>query len=344
MVARLVLAGLALSLTVGCGAQPPAAEDDAEPIGSRSEAIAGGYDAGGDAAVVGVAITDDAGYVTRTCTGTLLAPNLVLTAQHCVAQTADLVTCETSSFGAAVPADHVFATTHPSMWDEDAPWHEGAAIHVPPGTGVCGRDVALVVLGEAIEDVPLLVPRLDGDAAPGETYSAVGYGNTAAGYQDGGQRRRRDGLTVVCIGAECDDDGHVDEREWRGDHGICNGDSGGPALDGSGRIAGVTSRGPEGCDLPIYGGLRPWTRWLGDTAAIAAAEGDYEAPEWVKSAQLAAPYDDSDSEALLDCAVAAPGAPAAGWAGVAAAAALAVAGVGRARRARTRRGVARSSA
>ena len=46
------------------------------------------------------------------CSGVLLAPNLVATARHCVAQlTSTTIDCTTSTFGALYPASEVFVTT-----------------------------------------------------------------------------------------------------------------------------------------------------------------------------------------------------------------------------------------
>jgi hypothetical protein len=75
----------------------------------------------------------------------------------------------------------------------------------------------------------------------------------------------------------------VEADEWRGDHGICNGDSGGPAIDGEGFVIGVTSRGPAGCDDPVYGDLTGHAPWLRDAARRAAQGGSYEVPSWASS-------------------------------------------------------------
>jgi len=152
----------------------------------------------------------------------------------------------------------------------------------PPGPRlVCGHDVALIVLAGSVDRhrVPPLWPRLDASPLREEAYAAVGYGVTSDSEEDVGLRRRRDALRVVCVGGSCSS-GQVDPAEWRGDHGICSGDSGGPALDGRGLVIGVTSRGPSGCEAPIYGGIPGHAPWLREVARHAAHDGAYADPPW----------------------------------------------------------------
>lgn len=255
------------------------APGDAEPLGEAAAAIEGGHVDVGDRGVVGLAVVDASGYPRRACTGSLIAPDLVLTAQHCIADTGKFVDCSQSVFGAPVEAERVRVTESPAMWDANVPWCGARAILTPPGgAAVCGRDVALVVLERPLGG-PLLAPRLDDLVHPGEPYAAIGYGRSSGRAEDGGMRRRRDALRVVCVGEGCRSL-QVEDGEWRGDHGICNGDSGGPALDEDGDVIGVTSRGPTGCERPIYGALAPHQGWLRREAAAAAERGGYPAPAW----------------------------------------------------------------
>ena len=73
--------------------------------------------------------------------------------------------------------------------------------------------------------------------------------------------------------------------EWRGDHGVCNGDSGGPALDRQGFVIGVTSRGPAGCEAPIYGGLQGHAPWIRAVAQHAAQEASIAVPPWAEGVE-----------------------------------------------------------
>lgn len=270
--------GLSTIGLLGCAA------DVAEelPREAASE-IKGGYSDGDDRAVPGLLVTDRFGQVARTCSSSLIAPNLVLTAQHCVAEAPKLIACKTASFGEPVDSTQVFVTLDDAMWTGGSPWMAAQEVLRPPdGNAVCGRDIALVVLRSPVRnsEATPLAPRLDQPPELGEVYSAVGFGDTEGGGRDGGRRRRRDGLAVECVGYSCGAQQRVAGSEWRGETGICSGDSGGPALDQAGRVIGVTSRGPIGCADPIYGGLIDHRAWIMKEAARAADLGGYEVPEW----------------------------------------------------------------
>jgi hypothetical protein len=314
-VCPLLLAGL----LAGCTIVP-----DSERVAEATDAIQGGTVDLADAAVVGVALTDANAHIRRTCSGTLIAPNLVLTAQHCVADTSPFVNCASSVFGPPVAPERIQVTSDSSMWTDDTTWVLAAEISTPPGSdAVCGRDVALVRLSSSIgAGTTPIAPRLDASVQPLEAYAAIGYGTSGQGAHDGGVRRRRDRLRVVCVGESCGS-GQVEEPEWRGDHGVCNGDSGGPALDANGGVMGVTSRGPVGCDAPIYGGLATHREWIITRTIHAAEAGSIPAPAWVGAA--AAEGSDDIAPVRLGCVAAANASGSAGGAAwiVTAAAALA---------------------
>lgn len=257
--------------------------DEHERVAEAQGRIAGGYGVADATGVVALALKDEGGRVVRTCSGALLARNVVFTAQHCVAERTNFVSCDNSSFSRPVAPHRLSVTPSPSMWSVDAAWHSVARIEVPdadrPDAPVCGYDVAVVVLRDPISDdvATPMAPRLSSHPLEGEEYSAIGYGNDEDGVS--GIRRRRDGLRVRCVGEECEQR-NVDFREWRGDTGICQGDSGGPAIDGAGFVMGVTSRGPSGCSHAVYGSTPSWGRWLQRIGAEAAAEAGFEAPPW----------------------------------------------------------------
>lgn len=282
------------ALSVGCGGT-----DGRDDVGASQGGILGGAVDDETTGVVGLMVGFVEQNAVGTCTGALIAPNLVLTARHCVSltdSTSPDVTCGVTRFLPPVSGNRVLATsetTRPSQ-PLDARFVRGMAVRYPAGSDdVCGDDIAAVILERAMPGTAIpIVPRIDRPAQRPEPFSAVGYGLIApdAGAPDS-VRMRVDGSTVECLGAEC---GVLDlvlpSEWWSVDAPVCSGDSGGPALDAQGRTFGVVSRGPDTCIGAIYSDVATWKDFVISTALDAAAIGGYEAPFWVNgSSQVVVP-------------------------------------------------------
>lgn len=254
---------------------------ETEEMTTNTRAIEGGERDSDHSAVVGMFSHESGGM----CTGTLIAPNLVLTAQHCVSEMIQqYVECGTDGFGATFDADETMWTTQPQLTRELDDYVRGSEIFIPDIDGdMCGEDIALVILEENVseEEAEPIPPRLDEPVEADEEYSALGYGHTGDG-SGAGVRRILEGLEVECQGESCPSYSTVTETEWMGDDGTCQGDSGGTALDEEGRVLGALSRGSQGCSNGVYSGLDLWSDWIRETGQKAADEGNYEPLAWME--------------------------------------------------------------
>jgi hypothetical protein len=202
--------------------------------------------------VVAVATTHDDGSITL-CSGAMVAPNLVLTARHCVAKAITAMpACD--SHGRSHNGAHIGSDVDPSQIGiyvgprvsvmGEPPRARGIQTVHPSTRVLCDADVSFVVLDRVIDDVTILPMRLEGPVEAGDWVVPVGFGG---GKQNEiGTRMPRTTSPVLSVGpgANSATGAVLGPHEFEVDTATCRGDSGGPAIDvRTGEIVGVVSRG-----------------------------------------------------------------------------------------------------
>jgi hypothetical protein len=191
------------------------------------------------------------------CTGTLVAPNLVLTSRHCVARlNPGEFRCDArgelaenpsggGTLGADLPANEI--EIHGTATPRVDALARGERIVSSLSTNVCKNDIAFVALDRHLE-LPVAPVRIRTPTARYELATLVGYGadGTSAEYRWLEAPRQRLGRQPVLeVGPDSIDDGVIILRPRIlvfGGPATCHGDSGGPALsERTGAVIGVLS-------------------------------------------------------------------------------------------------------
>ncbi len=247
-------------LTTG-GCVGPVDAGGGEPTGTTSSAIYGGViddDAQQNASVVAIEVGPPGATSFTLCSGALLAPNVVLTARHCVsvesntAPTCDQNGNDTSGadLGDDVPLANIRVMVGPAIYQTETPAAGATAIFHSSGSTQCNADLALIQLDKPITTVAPMRVRVQSGVTVGETVRAVGFG-----YNDQdasvGTRFRKDGVSVLAVGSTVSaSQTALGSNEFEVGESMCGGDSGGPAIDEkTGAIVGIVARGPADCTL-----------------------------------------------------------------------------------------------
>jgi secreted trypsin-like serine protease len=285
-----------------------------------SSAIQGGStDTTHQFAVGIVQLADESQDMIAICSGVLLAPNLVATARHCVAELdSTTIDCATSVFGPLFPTSDVFVTDQTTLTMQGLV--PVSKVIVPTGsnqTSVCGNDIALLILGRNIAlpqyASPVISPPMTNPIYD-PVVTAIGYGINTPEDMTGtsaGTRRIKENVPIACIPgdttiADCFSDPTASQvltsGEFVSGDSTCEGDSGSAAFEqssfnlGKWVAYGVLSRGgvsTDGttCEQPIYTRFDAWGSLIVSAAKQASQKAttlgaSYPLPAWVATAVI----------------------------------------------------------
>jgi hypothetical protein len=310
---RFRIAGAALAFLVSCAAGCGTSVGTSPPVGQSSSAIQGGVTDTKHSFAVVICGGADGGPAAGQncqilCSGTLIAPNLVLTARHCVDNvSSDTVECDAESFGFPLfPTDQYYITSDYEAFDPEAQWYQAAQIVTPPATSFCGNDLAVLTLGANVpaSEVPVLAIPEIWYPVDWPQYSlketAIGYGLEAPDdTTSSGIRRTLENIPIECIPGDptralaCspEADSNIAPGEFAAGNGPCEGDSGSSAYEqdnfnkGTFLSLGVLSRGGSSgniCEGSVYTQLYPWQSLILSAAKEAQAMGGYEPLGWTE--------------------------------------------------------------
>jgi hypothetical protein len=252
--------------------------EDPERVTAASAAIQGGTTDDKDTGVWLIGMTS----TSSMCTATLIAPNVLLTAHHCVSTSVQ--GCATGvEYGPVDPPSGYGLYRDTSF---DGTLYGGVQeVRTPVAAGECSTDVAIIITKKNY--TPTYEPRVNQPAAVGEPAYAVGYGVTCASCSDTALRRRRDGFQVSCTSSNCSTSAGnlpIDpDVSFVSDSTACHGDSGGPLLDAQNRLIGVNSTAVfanNNCVSVVETRVDKLKDWLVSTVLDAAKLGGYDAPAW----------------------------------------------------------------
>ncbi len=263
------------------------------PLETSSQAIQGGSTDDAHTYAIGLRINE-----TSLCSATLIAPNLVLTARHCVAERSGSTECEKATFGKTIPPTGIVASTCTDLRSKDCmAWYDVKEIVTPSVTSACGQDVALLVLTKNVEGTTPATPQLT-PLTNMSPFTAIGFGKTRATSGATGTRRVREDIELICAPGysapkyDCSKMGKfVSDKDFLSGAGVCPGDSGAGAFDQQSvrrkepLAIGVASRGwgdeQDNCTFMIFNELAPHAELIRKTARQAASDGGYPIPLWV---------------------------------------------------------------
>ncbi len=226
-------------LAAGCAAPTDQVDQQSSPILGGTPASAGQYP-------TVVAIVNNS-----ICTGTLVAPNLVLTAAHCVSPS---VLGYSNQNQVTNATQVVFDST--DIYGSSGFGVDAAMTQPNPSFNINAlgsNDIGVIQLAQSITDrTPTAINRIHNDAPIGVTTTLIGYGMTDGYDQNsaGSLNVLTNKSTVSCNSSGMGSDSNLLCYNQSDGRGSCSGDSGGPAfatIGGVRKVVGVTSFGDQYC-------------------------------------------------------------------------------------------------
>jgi hypothetical protein len=217
------------------------------------------------------------------CTGTLVAPNVVVTALSCVSVYRDSISVACNQDGSHPENDPRGSIGVPFEADDvevyfgaDSGFNSGAepaafgvALYGTGSNTICSDNIVAIVLDRKLPE-PGIAVRVDRPVVAGEEVSVVGYNVLEP------SRRRRSHLPVLAVGPDDLSQGAGDlvPRAFLLGEGPCQGDTGGPAIsEDTGALVGLLSFTTNGRDWDCAGDRHLYTKIAPFVALLEQALG-----------------------------------------------------------------------